>query len=287
MDLSELSQNEREAFELYKQRYREQHPPPRFRGAVGLDWRFFAILATSIGALGLATLRTMDIFYEAALLSGNPYLAIAEAFFVILAIEGGIVVWSAVRASKRQNTSDAKLGFGILMAVLISVFAGLGQSLHLIENIDPTVLRYFQYALTIIIGVGASLVAWIGGDVLGEQVAQAGERREDASLSHRERMREYQNKLLASWQRSAERKMVRGDLSAEVSRTASSTAVQEPVQEGTTRYMTDDVYEWLSWQNNGWSREDDVPSAREIEKAISVPVSSAQRGRKRWIRENL
>lgn len=59
------------------------------------------------------------------------------------------------------------------------------------------------------------------------------------------------------------------------------------VQEGTTRYMTDDVYEWLSWQNNGWSREDDVPSAREIEKAISVPVSSAQRGRKRWIRENL
>jgi hypothetical protein len=217
VDLEAISHQEEEAFELYKQRFIQQHPMPFLRRATGLDWKFYAILVTSIGALALATLRTMDIFYEAALLSGNPYLAIAEAVAVVLAIEGGILVWSAVRASSRGDVGMGKLGFGIALAVLISMFAGLGQSLHLIENINTELLRYFQYSLTLIIGVGASLVAWIGGEVLGGQIAQAGQRQEDAGLSYREQKQVYYDRLLASWQRSAERKMVRGDLTAEAS----------------------------------------------------------------------
>ena len=194
------------------------------------------------------------------------------------------MVWSAVRASSKGDVGLGKLGFGIVLAVLISTFAGLGQSLHLIEDINPVVLTYFQYALTVIIGVGASLIAWIGGEVLGGQIAQAAERKEGAHLSFQERAKTYNEKMLASWTRSPERKMVRGELTS----VPSSTAVQKPVQavqEPDKKYMTDEVYDWLTWQNGDWATKEEVPSAREIEKAMDVPVSSAQRGRNRWIRE--
>ncbi len=214
MDLEALSQQEEEAFALYRRRFVQQHPPPSEKEAGGLGWKFVALLITSLGAVALATLRTMDIFYNAALLSGNMYIAVGEAVAVIVAIEGGIVVWSAVRASSKGDVGLGKLGFGIILAVLISTFAGLGQSLHLIDNINPVVLEYFQYALTITIGIGASLIAWIGGEVLGGQLAQAAERKENAHLSYRERAGSYNEKLLASWNRSPERKMVRGELTS-------------------------------------------------------------------------
>lgn len=284
MDLSEISRQEEEAFELFKQNYIQQRPPPRFKAAVGLDWRFWAVLITSVSALLLATLRTMDIFYEAALLSGNPYLAIAEAVAVVLAIEGGIVVWSAIRASKQDTgNQNTKLGVGIFFAVLISMFAGLGQSLHLIDNIDPTLLRYFQYTLTVIIGIGASLVAYIGGDVLGGEIALAGERRKNAGRDYDELKAEYQERLLSSWARSLERKIARGELVEEANVRSSTTTERTNKRTHLKNYGSNEVrQEIMDYIDSTVLKEGYLPGPSEIAREVGTAKSYAHQVIGEW-----
>lgn len=282
MDLEGLSTQEQEAFTLYREKYSLQHPPPERGATAALGWQFYLLLLTSLASVVLASLRTADMFYRAAYLGGNRPLALAEAVAVLLAIEGGIVVYSAIRAQAKGNYGLTKLLFGIVVMVLISTFAGLGQSLNLIENISPQIKLYFEYALTLVIGVGASVVAWIGGEVLGGQIALVGSKQEKMDETFASDLRGWEESLLRSWNASPERKIVRKDI---VQAVPVSTAPSTAVQDG---YKTDEVYDWLTWQNNGWRTESDVPTARQIEKSMNnIPVSSAQRGRARWIRENL
>jgi len=285
MNLEELTQRETDAFELYRDKYELQHTIPEPPSTRGLGWQFYLLVLTSLAAVILAALRTAEQFYLAASLSGSPIFSLAEAIAAMIAIEGGIVIYAAIRAENNKKVSNSTLGIGIFLMVLISTFAGLGQSLRLIDNINTELMIYFQYALSIVIGVGASALAWIGGEVLGSQIAKVGTYSEIAYDHYQQEVENYNNRLLASWNNSLERRSIRGDFVQ---------SVQTPVpryNEGTAEVpKTQVVYQWLDDMNSGWTHVDDVPSAREIEKELEhhkVAVSSAQRGRNRWIRENL
>lgn len=285
MNLEELTQQETDAFELYRDKYELQHPVPAPPSARGLGWQFYLLVLTSLAAVVLAALRTAEQFYLAASLSGSPIFSLAEAIAAMVAIEGGIVIYAAIRAEANKKVSNATLGIGIFLMVLISTFAGLGQSLRLIDNINAELMIYFQYALSIVIGVGASALAWIGGEVLGSQIARVGTYSENASEKYDQELDQYNSRLLSSWNNSIERRSIRNDFVQ---------SVQAPVPRysgGTPEVpKTELVYEWLDKVNNGWTHSGQVPSAREIERELEhleVAVSSAQRGRNRWIRENL
>lgn len=202
MNFGEITELELEAFSQFRRKYTALNPPPK---AASLGWQFWLLVLTSLAAVILASLRTAEQFYRAAQLGGNTVLALIEAASVLFAVEGGIVVYSAIRAARSSHISDRMLRLGIFTMVLISTIAGLGQSARLITNLDPQVKTAFEYVLSTIIGAGASAIAWIGGEVLGSQIALAGR-------ATSEMAGDYNNRLLSSWNNSPERRIARGEL---------------------------------------------------------------------------
>lgn len=215
MDLQQVAQDETEAFYLFSETYRQMYPPPRKQAVGGLGWQFYLLLITTTASVILASMRTAQQFYKAALLGGSPALAWTEAAMVLLAIEGGIVVYSMVLAVRKKKSSYLQMQTAILVMVLMSMFAGFGQSINLIQNVDPQFLRFFEYALSIVIGLGATIVAWVGGDVLGGQIAMLDIRRQEIDKEYKEEMKPYEAQVRAAWGRSPQRKIVRNDLVVE------------------------------------------------------------------------
>lgn len=218
----EIKEQEQQAFEVHIQSYKRLNPMPRPRKVDGIGWQFWIALPVTVSQIVLAAMRTAAIFYAAASLSGfGNMFALVEASAVMLAVEGGLVVYSAIRAANNAKSKSAeqldayntRLAWGIGFMVVVSVLAGLGQSIGLIEYIDVRVLTGFQYTLSLVIGVGASVIAWIGGEVLGTQIAKVGIAREEAMAEYKEEMEKYWDGLRSSWERSQERKYIRQPLS--------------------------------------------------------------------------
>jgi hypothetical protein len=216
MNLEELTQREIQAFEAFKEKHVQLHPLPEPPSVRGLGWQFYALVMTSLAAVVLAALRTAFQFYRAAQLGGNDTLALVEAAAVIFAIEGGIVIYSAIRSVSNKRISTRMLGWGIFFMVAISTVAGLGQSLNLVENLDPQFKIIFDYVLSFVIGIGASALAWIGGEVLGGQIALAASRSEKDHERYQQELENYNDSMLRSWNSSPERKIARGELTDHV-----------------------------------------------------------------------
>lgn len=159
--------------------YSELYPAPKLH-LVGLDWKFYASVIVAVAALILAALRTASMFYAAALLSAKVFgidaawavntVSFLDALVAMVAIEGGLVVYSAIRAVQRGRVDGGLLSLQIALLVVVSVVAGLGQSLGLIQGLPEEWLVWFTYVLAIVLGVGASIVAWLSGEVLGVQI---------------------------------------------------------------------------------------------------------------------
>jgi hypothetical protein len=294
MDMQEITLREEEAFYLYKEKYQQMHPPPQPNAVGGLGWQFFLLVLTSLFAVILAGLRTADQFYRAALLGGNQVLAYAEAVSVMFVVEGGIVVYSAIRSSTNKTISNARLGWGIGIMVLISTFAGLGQSLHLISNIDPTFQRYFEYGLSLVIGVGASALAWIGGEVLGSQIAKQGDKREQAQRAYEKEESAWQGEMLSSWSRSPERKIARGELMAELENSYRSPGnrrgngnARGNARENLRNYGSDEVKtEIKEYIAKVFNKEGRVPGPTEVAEAVGTAKSYASRVTTEWTKEH-
>lgn len=217
----DITEDESNAFGAYKDKYASMKPPPRRPGASGLGWQFWVTVPCALSAIILAALRTANIFYKAALLSDlGDFFSLVEAFVAMLAIEGGLVAYAAIRSDRKAQDEDirairqhdTRLFWAIILMVLVSVVAGLGQSATVVDNMGIAWANRIQYALFLVTGIGASLIAWIGGEVLGSQVALAGIENEKRMTDWREQMESYMTGLRSSWSRSQERKMVRGEL---------------------------------------------------------------------------
>lgn len=289
--LEDSAQREEEAFELYAQKYAQMLPPPEPPGIRGQGWKFYILLLTSIASVLLAALRTADQFYKAASLGGNPTLGYIEAGLVIFAIEFGLVAYSAVRASERKTASTPKLGLAIALMVIVSMFAGLGQSLNLIDSIDPTFLRYFQYGLSFVIGVGATAIAWIGGDVLGGQIAVTGIENGKAKEAYEKDKEAWFRQVRSSYAGSAERKIARQGLMLELDRSLDERTTNRQNEQRTRPYLPNEGSHEkaeliIKHVENVFVRDGRIPTGREVSKALGVSVGYAHDTIKKWEQEN-
>ena len=209
------------AWENFKKRYEAQVPPPR-RASVAImqsiGWQLILILLQSIGAIGLASLRTSEMFYMASS-SANEATKRTEAVLAILAIEFGIVVFSAIRseAKNRNLTDDQKLDriqlstgwmiVGELVMLAISIVAGLGVSFIGFDvNID------FSRTLAITLGAGASIVAAVSGLVIGAMLARWGNVRDAADIKYNNAYAIWEQGLRDSWRSSPDRQIAENQL---------------------------------------------------------------------------
>jgi uncharacterized membrane protein len=210
LELEQLTEEEIRGYEIYRRKFMALYPPPEKPRPVKQGWEFYAYFLVSVAAVLLASMRTAEQFYRAATFSANPILGYVEAFLAVFTVETGIVVYAAVLAVRRKSIAHWVMWVGIILLAAISIVAGLGQSLYLTSDIDPSILKYTEYMLSILIGPGASIAALIGGHILGQQIANAAQQYERATNEYDTELQQYNERIIRTWQRSIERRIVLG-----------------------------------------------------------------------------
>jgi hypothetical protein len=218
---AQTAQVELEAWENFKQRYEAQVPPPT-KAVVAIwrtiGWQLILVLLQAVGAIGLASLRTAEMFYIASA-GTNPATRTAEAVMAILAIEFGIVVFAAIRteANNQKLTDEEKLHsltvssawliVGEFVMLAISIVAGLGVSfLGFDVNID------FSMPLAVTLGAGASIVAAVAGMVIGAMLARWANVRDAADIKYRQDYAAWEEGLRDSWNKSPDKAIAQNQL---------------------------------------------------------------------------
>lgn len=228
MDILEVNEQEFEIYQSYRVLYEAQHPYPEKRNE--FDWRdagliFKGKVITTVAAVLLAGFRTAEQFYLAASNQGNVILGWAEALLAVMAIEGLILFLAADRAKRRGHIHEWTSWAGIGLALIVSLLAGLGQSMRLIEGLNVEILGWFNLALAIGLAF-ASFVAYIGGEIIGQELARIDIANEGNSEEFKSDIERWEKSLQASWSRSHERKKVRESLvqdSQKIQKVAQST----------------------------------------------------------------
>ncbi len=205
--VSQMSKSEIKAFKDFEQVYFIQHLPP-VKQTPHLGWEFWTAMGTSCAAVVLAAFRTGQAFYLSAVAKGDPIFSTLEAVSAVFAIEGSVVLFALQRARRRNKTDDNSSELGLWVAFGISALAGLFQSVNLIPTPDVLVSGILNIALVISMGVGATVIAWLGGDILGVNLVRLEFIRKDMNEQFARSVHGYRANLLKAWANSDERTAV-------------------------------------------------------------------------------
>lgn len=228
-NISNISLVEHEAYQKFSVLYDDQNPPPEMDRAINLrdsGLIFIGKIITIIAGILLAGFRTAEQFYLAASFSGNVWLSRSEAFLAVLAVEGTILFLSADKARKRGEIHTWVATAGILLAVGISLLAGLGQSIRLIDGLSVEWLNRFTTATAIGLSL-ASIVAWIGGEILGQEMAFVYIANENNRRKYEKAYAHWLDKKNAVWARSKTKRMVLEGATSSAGRTDTRTTTSD------------------------------------------------------------
>ncbi|HLO27896.1 MAG TPA: hypothetical protein VK249_02100, partial [Anaerolineales bacterium] len=213
---------EAQAYQAFCSKFDQQFPMPKapnMRLMEAIGWQFIVIMIQSAFAIILAALRTADMFYEAAS-SSNILVRWGDAIAAVVAVEFGIVVFATIKSevqNRKTEVEDLKsalkvnvklLQVGIGVGVFVSVIAGLGVSFKGF-GVDVT---GFKTVLAVVMGAGASIIAWVSGDILGAMLARFGNARALADLEYRRDLEERETKKHSMWEVAPERSIARSEL---------------------------------------------------------------------------
>jgi len=213
------TEKEIEAFRNFRKFHEEIFPYPvalelRMREVLG--WKIWAALIQSIFAIALSAMRTADMFYSVAV-SSSYWLAVAEAAAAVGAVEGGIVIFAAIRA-ETQNAKEGtdvvvhaplwQLWIGEGLGIMIAVVAGLGLTFKGL-GLDAS---NFSWWLGVILGAGASLIAAISGEIIGTTLSGLSNARMIAGRAYKAEEKAWKENLYNKWKNSSERKIATGEM---------------------------------------------------------------------------
>lgn len=258
IEYGELSKAQGAKFHAYYDlEYCALYPAPVLK-VTGLDWKFYGLSITAGATVIVAALRTAQMFYFAEEMSskfwtktenGSPLLGWLGAFFSMLAFEGGLAFISAVKTAEKESIDERVYTWQIGLLLTISVFAGFGQSLGLIQGIDPEFVKYFSYFLVFIVGVGASFAAWFSGEILGVQLQKFSELKKQAEVEFSEQKSRHisqaRKKFLEKWEEEKREKKL----------------LSEPAEEKLEKYVRNPV---LSSQRSTENRNSPSQKAKII-----------------------
>lgn len=316
--MSDQTQLEQQAYSNFSIVYETAHPKPTMREISGLGWQFWlAITWFSAAAIAVA-IRTASEFHRIELLAKiNETLAFVSAFLILIAIEGGMGVASAMRASKKREYSEQSLNIGIWLTLGISIIVGLTSSIANLPEAYSIIADYIRILETIAIGVGLSVVVYISGEIVGVMIAVALSDRDAAVRELRKEVEDWQDKLNSSWSVSDDRviviettKIAANQARSRISSTRSversaprsveqnsdserSVPLSERSAEQKPKSQSSLVREWLieNYDEYKWVSSEDIPTAREIVSSfakndVRVALSSAHSARVNFIAEN-
>lgn len=207
----EFAQAELSRLDSYEKIYQRTHALPvrktlNFVQVLGVE--AFVAALSSAGALILAAIRTGTIFLQAEktllvtfgttgiLLNTLPLISMIAALF---AVEGYLFA----QGLKKGRSHAAKNSiWGMIFAMGISIVAGVASSSGLIANFAGTPKIALDVILAIMTGIGATVLAYYGGENLGtifvrwdKMLAEANEEFQDAMTTWRTKMQtEYRSR---------------------------------------------------------------------------------------------
>jgi hypothetical protein len=294
--IAEAQLHEQQAYEAFCAKFDLQFPMPE-RAAVKLmnaiGWQFISICVQSSFAIILAALRTAAMFFEAAAGNGRT-LQWAEAIAAVGAIELGVVILAAIKAEIQNSKTELEdlkaaarvdvrlLWTGIVACVAISIIAGLGVSF---EGFGVNV-NNFKTALAYVMGAGASLVAWVSGDILGAMLARFNNASTLARLVYQQEVQERENKKNAMWEAAPERSIARTELvelkeylaatrfkKARVPRQQKVETPRQPQEESKPRTDTDVRQKVFDYLDRIWQSEARVAGPSELKRETGASKS--------------
>lgn len=301
MNFDDMAQAEIEVFEAFKAKYQNQNPLPSSGEADGLGWQFWLAVAWALSSAIMVAVRTGNEFYKAEMLSGMPdLLAKFSSFNVLFALEGGITIAAALKASHQKSHSTRLLERSIWMIVAISVVAGINSSLGIIPNISPNVLTTVRIFLVGAIGIGGSFVVWASGEVVGAQISRVLTSKEDVKAAFAAAIEAYNDELLRSWRSSDEYRIVRSDVRKASAQARSEVREAEfGVRSVATERRPNSEHRTLKNAGANEQRErivgflvqvfeadGRVPGPTEIARECGVSKSYAHQVRNEWVEEN-
>lgn len=211
-DIDTINENalrEASAIEAWKGVYVASHPMPEQKKInlfqeFGLEFIF--ALVTTISSLLLAAMRTGFQFFMAAFVTANRYLtasvfqqtlpdgaifafSLVEMLAAVAGIDGILVVFGLARG-RRRGIQTVPIA-GVVIALVISIAAGLGQSLGIIT----TNLQWLDGIIAIVTGVGASLVAYYSAEALGALWNRIDSAQENYHLKYDREVQEWYTKM--------------------------------------------------------------------------------------------
>lgn len=249
IDLHQLAQQADVAFADYTVQYQRTHKPivqPKAFGIKSVGPLFWFIAFEALNSIILAASRTVPLFATVAsadfggVMDFRAWLLGMVAFMVV---EVGIITLTVIlrlrwhqdhkdqpkkkRTLKKNATRMQVIWFnvtssfwfknmlpilGIVVLVVISGTAGFGQSVGLVKNIDQQVQTNIQWMLTYVIGIGASFIAFMYGDMMAEQIVLRMVDHDEAMKRFKRDDAAYQTRLRKAWEESLEYKQVYADL---------------------------------------------------------------------------
>lgn len=202
-EVNRLSQIEAEAYQYFRLTYETIHLAPQPVKAI-MDWEFWTSLSTSISGVALAAFRTGQAFYLAASYAGNKVFSWAEAIVAVIAIEGSLVLFALQDArSKRKSMDRNARVFGLAITLVISAVAGLYQSSGILMD-GGQFVTVLNWMLVLLMGIGATAIAFLGGDILGVQIVRYEEAQKELTVRFQQEQDAYEQGLLLAWEQSKE-----------------------------------------------------------------------------------
>lgn len=196
-----LASIEAHTFEGFRQTYLFMRPYPVLVQAK-MDWEFWTSMTTAVSGVLLAAFRTGQAFYLASSAKGDPLFSIVEAIVSVMAIEGSLVLFALqdARGKRKEIDRNARL-FGLAITLIVSALAGLYQSSGILVTGDQTnqFVTSLNWLLVIMMGLGATAIAYLGGDILGVQIVRYESNREENIAKFQQEELDYETKLQAAW----------------------------------------------------------------------------------------
>src|SRR5690606_38628881 len=81
----------------------------------------------------------------------------------------------------------------------ISVVAGLGQSLALVIGLPDSVQATFSWVMALILGAGASIVAWLSGEMLGVEMLRYEQAKSANDKAYQSALTKWTNDARKAW----------------------------------------------------------------------------------------
>jgi len=205
-EVRRLTDVEGSAFASFSRMYMSIYPPP-LRIELKQDWEFWTALTTSVSAVLLASFRTGQAFFLAATTHGNPLFSVLEAVVAVASIEGSLVLFALQDARAKRISMDANTRMmGLAVTLIISSLAGLYQSTGILAagNTQNAFVSFLNWALVISMGLGATAIAFLGGNILGVQIVRYENAISENDTAYEESHRMYMEKLYQAWADSKE-----------------------------------------------------------------------------------